>query len=82
MRFLHKMPKFIETALQSYKNSKGQHAPSGDNNQSKKRKQVRSEGSRKVTAMTAQIAEDRIRPGPQVDSLDDWEWLTVMEFLV
>ena len=29
MRFLHKMPKFIETALQAYKNSKGHSTPSG-----------------------------------------------------
>ena len=34
---------------------------------------VRREGPRKVTAMTAQIAEDRVRSGPEIDSLDDWE---------
>ena len=73
MRFLHKMPKFIEAALHAYKNSKGHSTPSGDNNQSKKRRPPRTEGPRKVTAMTAQIAEDRVRSGPEIDSLDDWE---------
>ena len=75
MQFPHKM-RFLHKRLSRLtRTSKGHSTPSGDNNQSRKRRPPRTEGPRKVAAMTAQIVEDRVRSGPETHSLEDWECL-------
>ena len=70
MRFLRKMPRFMETALQALKKTKQpliRKVPIPD-----PPRRNRNDSSRRVTAMTAQSSEE-INSAPSGESLDQWD---------
>ena len=70
MKFLRKMPKFIETSLQSMKKSKAT-GSSKTQHQAKARK-GKQDFSRKVAVMTAQSV-DEVNSAPSGGDLDQWD---------
>ena len=72
MKFINKMPRFIETALQSAKQLKGGQRTqnSGANSRGKG---GRFEGTRRVSVMSAQSINEQVKSGPPDETLDEWD---------
>ena len=70
MKFLRKMPRFIETSLQSMKKSKAP-VPTKTPYNTKARK-GKQESSRKVAVMSAQSV-DEVHSAPSGGDLDQWD---------
>ena len=70
MKFIRKMPRFIETSLQSMKKNKTTTAPRTPQNT--KARNGRQDSSRKVAIMSAQSTEE-VRSAPSGEDLDQWD---------
>ena len=71
MKFIRKMPRFIETALQALKKIK---APANQQRTSNntRGKSGKQEPRRRVSVMTAQSLEE-VNSAPSAESLDEWD---------